>query len=149
MAPASKSKGASPQPQLVQKLKERRPLQEKRKMSSSRGGGVAKQQEDSEVVAAFSGDVLQSNMKLIYYCRTFLSILAGVVAGILGLKGSLGFVCYVAAMAAGSLALWLKVKGEVGNYFDTWQRVAFDGIGQGAMSFVLFWALAYDIVHIF
>ncbi|XP_021730386.1 ER membrane protein complex subunit 6-like isoform X2 [Chenopodium quinoa] len=67
---------------------------------------------------------VQSNMKVIYYSRTFMSIVGGIIAGILGFTGLTGFIFYFLVMAVTSVGLTAK-------------------------SFVLFWTFAYDIVHIF
>lgn len=100
-------------------------------------------------MAALSPENLQHNNRIAYYCKTFLSIVAGVVAGVMGLTGIPGFLCYIIIMGAASFGIFLKTGGNLDAYFDSWERVAVDGISQGAMSFVLFWTLAYDIVHIF
>ncbi|XP_077222771.1 uncharacterized protein LOC143856442 [Tasmannia lanceolata] len=100
-------------------------------------------------IPTFSVDNLQSNMKVIYYSRTFLSIIGGVVAGIWGLTGLTGFVFYFLVMAITSLGLALKTKFSVHAYFDSWNRIVLDGFLSGLMSFVLSWTFAYDIVHIF
>ncbi|OIV95946.1 hypothetical protein TanjilG_27050 [Lupinus angustifolius] len=82
---------------------------------------------------------LQSNMKIIYYSRTFLSIIGGVVAGILGFTGLKGFVFYILLMAVTSIGLLAKAKFSIHTYFDSWNRVLLDGFLSGLMSFVLFW----------
>ncbi|KAI4335017.1 hypothetical protein L6164_013704 [Bauhinia variegata] len=97
----------------------------------------------------FNAENLQSNMKIIYYSRTFLSIIGGVVAGILGFTGLKGFVLYFLLMAVTSLGLIAKAKFSIHSYFDSWNQVVLDGFLGGLMSFVLFWTFAYDIVHIF
>ncbi|KAK7303656.1 hypothetical protein RJT34_14568 [Clitoria ternatea] len=97
----------------------------------------------------FNAENMQSNMKIIYYSRTFLSIIGGVVAGILGFTGLKGFVFYLLLMAVTSLGLAAKARFSIHTYFDSWNRVLLDGFLSGLMSFVLFWTFAYDIVHIF
>ncbi|XP_074572417.1 uncharacterized protein LOC141828924 isoform X2 [Curcuma longa] len=92
---------------------------------------------------------LQSNIKSVYYSRTFLSIIGGVVAGIWGFTGLAGFIFYFSVMAAAYLGLAAKGKFSVNKYFDSWNRILLDGAFGGLMSFVLSWAFAYDIVHIF
>ncbi|KAF1882041.1 hypothetical protein Lal_00038684 [Lupinus albus] len=82
---------------------------------------------------------MQSNMKIIYYSRTFLSIIGGVVAGILGFTGLKGFVFYFLLMAVTSIGLVAKAKFSIHTYFDSWNRVLLDGFLSGLMSFVLFW----------
>ncbi|KAJ6822933.1 ER membrane protein complex subunit 6 isoform X2 [Iris pallida] len=100
-------------------------------------------------IPIFNAENLQSNMKSIYYSRTFLSIIGGVVAGIWGFTGLTGFVFYFFIMAVASLGLAAKAKFSVHKYFDSWNRIIIDGFFSGLMSFVLFWTFAYDIVHIF
>ncbi|PIN18094.1 hypothetical protein CDL12_09240 [Handroanthus impetiginosus] len=51
------------------------------------------------------------------------------------------------AITTGGLAA--KTGFSVHSYFDSWNRIVFDGILGGLLSFVLFWTFAYDIVHIF
>ncbi|KAL2341635.1 hypothetical protein Fmac_009575 [Flemingia macrophylla] len=97
----------------------------------------------------FNAENMQNNMKIIYYSRTFLSIIGGVVAGILGFTGLKGFVFYLLLMGLTSLGLVAKAGFSTHTYFDSWNRVLLDGFLGGLMSFVLFWTFAYDIVHIF
>ncbi|KAI3962599.1 hypothetical protein MKW98_008466, partial [Papaver atlanticum] len=108
-----------------------------------------KKSSDELDVPTFSAENLQSNMKVIYYSRTFLSIVAGVIAGVLGFTSLTGFVFYFLIMAVTSVGLAAKAKFNVHAYFDSWNRVTLDGFLSGLMSFVLFWTFAYDIVHIF
>ncbi|KAJ3670643.1 hypothetical protein LUZ60_008069 [Juncus effusus] len=96
-----------------------------------------------------NGENLQSNMRSINYSRTFLSIVGGVIAGIWGFTGLTGFVFYFAVMLMASLGLVAKAEFSISTYFDSWNRVLLDGVLGGLMSFVLFWAFAYDLVHIF
>ncbi|XP_074564837.1 uncharacterized protein LOC141821324 [Curcuma longa] len=107
----------------------------------------AKESEDD--LPILNAENLQSNIKSVYYSRTFLSIIGGVVAGIWGFTGLTGFVFYFLVMAAASLGLAAKAKFSVNKYFDSWNRILIDGVFGGLMSFVLSWAFAYDIVHIF
>ncbi|XP_039025312.1 ER membrane protein complex subunit 6-like [Hibiscus syriacus] len=100
-------------------------------------------------VPVFSAENLQNNMKVIYYSRTFMSIIGGVIAGILGFTGFVGFVFYFLVMAITSVGLIAKAKFLVHSYVDSWNRIILDGFMGGLMSFVLFWTFAYDIVHIF
>ncbi|XP_057959316.1 uncharacterized protein LOC131151849 isoform X1 [Malania oleifera] len=97
----------------------------------------------------FNAENFQNNMKIIYYSRTFLSIIGGVMAGILGFTGLTGFVFYFLIMAITSVGLTAKARFSIDSYFDCWNRIILDGFLSGLMSFVLFWTFAYDIVHIF
>ncbi|XP_062108841.1 uncharacterized protein LOC133819574 [Humulus lupulus] len=97
----------------------------------------------------FNAENLQSNMKTIFYSRTFMAIIAGVVAGILGLTSWKGFVLYFLVMAITSVGLIAKAGFSIHSYFDSWNQIVLDGFFGGLLSFVLFWTFAYDIVHIF
>ncbi|QCD77453.1 Rab5-interacting protein family [Vigna unguiculata] len=81
----------------------------------------------------FNAENMQSNMKTIYYSRTFLSIIGGVVAGILGFTGLKGFVFYLLLMAFTSLGLIAKASFSTHTYFDSWNRVLLDGFLGGLM----------------
>ncbi|CAN6548442.1 unnamed protein product [Malus baccata var. baccata] len=87
------------------------------------GASEKKSSEAAFDVPTLNAENLQSNMKIIYYSRTFMSIIGGVIAGILGFTGLTGFIC--------------------------WNQIILDGFLGGLLSFVLFWTFAYDIVHIF
>ncbi|XP_059069867.1 uncharacterized protein LOC131038119 isoform X4 [Cryptomeria japonica] len=117
--------------------------------SGSTNAPEKKSSKHENELPAFSPENLQNNMRVIYYSRTFLSIMAGVVAGILGLTGWKGFIFYFMIMILTSLGVVVKIKFDIHEYFDSWNRVILDGISGGLMSFVLFWTFAYDIVHIF
>ena len=67
------------------------------------------------------------------YSRTFLSIIGGVIAGILGFTGLTGFIFYLVVMAITSVALAAKAKFSVHTYFDSWNRVLLDGFFGGLM----------------
>ncbi|KAF5178953.1 Er membrane protein complex subunit 6-like [Thalictrum thalictroides] len=118
-------------------------------MTSNAGSEIEKKSGDDNLLPTMNAENLQANMRTIYYSRTFLSIIAGVIAGILGLTNLTGFVFYFFVMAITSLGLLAKAKFSIHAHFDSWNRVVLDGFLSGLMSFVLFWTFAYDLVHIF
>lgn len=65
--------------------------------------------------------------------RTFLSIIGGVVAGIMGLTGLTGFIFYFLMMAISSLGLAAKAGFSIHSYFDHWNRIAFEGFFGGLL----------------
>ncbi|XP_004295052.1 PREDICTED: ER membrane protein complex subunit 6 [Fragaria vesca subsp. vesca] len=105
--------------------------------------------EASNDVPTRNAESLQSNMKIVYYSRTFMSIISGVIAGILGFTGLSGFILYFLIMAITSVGLIAKAGFQVHSYFDSWNQIILDGFLGGLLSFVLFWTFSYDIVHIF
>lgn len=112
-------------------------------------GASEKKSSDINDLPTFKVENMQSNMKVIYYSRTFMSIIGGVIAGVLGFTGLMGFVFYFLVMAITSLGLTAKAGFSIHSFFDSWNRIILDGFLGGLMSFVLFWTFAYDMVHIF
>ncbi|KAL6990124.1 hypothetical protein U1Q18_052599 [Sarracenia purpurea var. burkii] len=113
------------------------------------GSSEKKSSESVSDFPTFNAENMQNNMKAVYYSRTFMSIIGGVIAGILGFTGLTGFIFYFLVMAITSVGLISKAGFSIHSYFDSWNQIIFDGILGGLMSFVLFWTFAYDIVHIF
>ncbi|KAK7827851.1 er membrane protein complex subunit 6, partial [Quercus suber] len=109
----------------------------------SEGGGVAGHKDSIEAekksskamdsIPTFNAEHLQSNMKTIYYSRTFLSIIGGVIAGIMGFTSLTGFIFYFLIMAITSVGLLAKAGFTVHSYFDSWNRVLLDGFLGGLM----------------
>ncbi|KAF5953388.1 hypothetical protein HYC85_006244 [Camellia sinensis] len=60
-------------------------------------------------VPTFNAENMQNNMKAVYYSRTFMCIIGGVVAGILGFTGLTGFIFYFLVMAITSVGLVAKI----------------------------------------
>lgn len=107
--------------------------------------------EKSSKDVVMSAENLQKNLKVTQNSRTFLSIIAGVLAGIMGFTSLTGFVFYFVVMLITSVGLIAKAGFFSSDlwYFDSWNRLLFDRFLGGLMSFVLFWTFAYDLVHIF
>ncbi|KAK6784128.1 hypothetical protein RDI58_017582 [Solanum bulbocastanum] len=78
-------------------------------------------------------------LSILLFSRTFMAIIGGVIAGILGLNSLTGFIFYFLVMAMTSVALTAKAKFSIHSYFDSWNRILLDGCFGGLMSFVLFW----------
>ncbi|KAL3505602.1 hypothetical protein ACH5RR_030984 [Cinchona calisaya] len=117
--------------------------------SDGSNGSKEKSNDFANELPSYNAENMQSNMKVIYYSRTFMSIIGGVIAGILGFTGLMGFVFYFLVMAITSAGIAAKAGFSVHLYFDSWNLIILDGFLGGLMSFVLFWTFAYDIVHIF
>mmetsp|Transcript_4981 Transcript_4981/g.8641 ORF Transcript_4981/g.8641 Transcript_4981/m.8641 type:complete len:121 (+) Transcript_4981:231-593(+) len=96
-----------------------------------------------------STDNVQKNMRAVMFYRTFVSIVGGIVAGILGLTNLAGFASYFVMMGMVSLGLASRTNFNPTAYYPTTRMITVEGINSGLMSFVLFWTLFYDIVHIY
>ncbi|KAK9270596.1 hypothetical protein L1049_026178 [Liquidambar formosana] len=97
------------------------------------GASVKKSSEAANDIPTFNAEKLQRNMKVVYYSRTFLSIIGGVIAGILGLTGLSGFILYFLIMAVTSVGLTAKAGFSIHSYFDGWNRVLHDGFLGGLL----------------
>uniref|UniRef100_A0A7S0HSP5 ER membrane protein complex subunit 6 n=1 Tax=Phaeocystis antarctica TaxID=33657 RepID=A0A7S0HSP5_9EUKA len=104
---------------------------------------------DVDLSEIFSMDKIAYNARNINYCRVFVAILAGAASGIMGLEGIAGFVAFFASSMVLSLGMYLKMNSNPKPYFKTGSDVWTEGIGQALMSYVMFWTLFFDIVHIY
>ncbi|KAL1548229.1 ER membrane protein complex subunit 6-like isoform X2 [Salvia divinorum] len=112
--------------------------------------GQKKKSSDAlDEIPTFNVENMQNNTRIINYSRTFMSIIGGVIAGILGYTALTGFIFYFVIMAITTVGLAAKTGFAVHSFFDSWNQIVFDGILGGLLSFVLFWTFAYDMVHIF
>ncbi|CAI9118932.1 OLC1v1020563C2 [Oldenlandia corymbosa var. corymbosa] len=104
-------------------------------MAVSNGSSVSKEKSSdlSDELPTINAENMQSNMKVIYYCRTFMSIIGGVIAGILGFTGLMGFIFYFVVMALTSIGIAAKAGFSVHSYFDSWNRIVLDGFLGGLM----------------
>ncbi|KAI8011839.1 hypothetical protein LOK49_LG06G03433 [Camellia lanceoleosa] len=128
------------------------PELQKEEAMAGHDDSVSSEKKSSEAVndiPTFNAENMQNNMKAVYYSRTFMSIMGGVIAGILGFTGLNGFIFYFLVMAITSVGLIAKAGFSIHSYFDSWNQIILDGFLVALMSFVLFWTFAYDIVHIF
>ncbi|KAF3658550.1 putative ER membrane protein complex subunit 6-like isoform 4 [Capsicum annuum] len=106
-------------------------------------GSTDKSSSGMDDLPTFNAENMQNNMKVILYSRTFMAIIGGVIAGILGLTSLAGFIFYFLVMAITSAALMTNAKFSIHSYFDSWNRIVLDGFFGGLMSFVFFWTYPY------
>ncbi|CAK9187615.1 unnamed protein product [Ilex paraguariensis] len=81
----------------------------------------------------FNAENMQNNMRVIYYSRTFMSIVGGFIAGIFGFTGLMGFIFYFLVMAITSVGLTAKAGFSIHSFFDSWNRILLDGFLGGLM----------------
>mmetsp|Transcript_27755 Transcript_27755/g.55492 ORF Transcript_27755/g.55492 Transcript_27755/m.55492 type:complete len:110 (+) Transcript_27755:83-412(+) len=97
-----------------------------------------------------SVEQLMKNNQYIDKFQTVLYISGGIISGILGLTGWKGLVLYIALALTISVALLLRMNFSLSKYTDAdLVGLASNGLRNYAMSFVLFWTLAYALVHIY
>jgi len=117
--------------------------------SHNADGSCATGHEEEKMI---NPEALQANMMGINFVRSLMAIVSGIVAGIVGLTGTKGFLLYIALHLLTSLALMAKMKFNVSEYMmpglsPLWFAV--DGLTGQGLSFVMFWTLSFAMVHIF
>ncbi|KAI8588204.1 Rab5-interacting protein-domain-containing protein [Geranomyces variabilis] len=93
---------------------------------------------------------LRTNMSTLQYARSSLAFVSGAAAGILGLHGWLhGFLFYLACSATLSVLLWLRAGCQPSKFFPTADALWLNEVSGNAFSYLLFWTLAYGLVHVY
>lgn len=82
--------------------------------------------------------------------RVASAIIAGCVAGIMGMEGLSGFLLFLVSCLVTSAMLCARM-GSLGmlDYFAKPHAIWTAGLTDGLMSYILFWTLFFDLVHIF
>lgn len=98
----------------------------------------------------FDMNAANLNLKKMDTVRSFMGIVSGCVAGVLGLTGLSGLVCFLILHLIVSIAILTKMKFNL----HTYSRQSMIGfltadIQKCAMSFMLFWTLFYGLVYLF
>uniref|UniRef100_K3X3M8 ER membrane protein complex subunit 6 n=1 Tax=Globisporangium ultimum (strain ATCC 200006 / CBS 805.95 / DAOM BR144) TaxID=431595 RepID=K3X3M8_GLOUD len=102
-------------------------------------------------VEFFSMENMQKNEKATDFIYTSMCVIAGCMAGIIGLTGLAGFAFLACAYVVTAVATWVfKLRMDVKVYFNTnTLSFIFSGVFSQALSFILFWTLSYGLVHIY
>eukprot|EP00403_Amphidinium_massartii_P039391 CAMPEP_0178442968 /NCGR_PEP_ID=MMETSP0689_2-20121128/38533_1 /TAXON_ID=160604 /ORGANISM="Amphidinium massartii, Strain CS-259" /LENGTH=132 /DNA_ID=CAMNT_0020066721 /DNA_START=27 /DNA_END=425 /DNA_ORIENTATION=+ len=109
-------------------------------------GKVQQKEEDGEFLNV---PALQHNLRTLGHARVIAGIVAGCVAGLLKFEGLAGLFVFVFITALHSCMLFVKMGFQVARHFPHMHDVFTNQFSHGLMSFILFWTLSYDIVHIF
>ncbi|KAL0485356.1 ER membrane protein complex subunit 6 [Acrasis kona] len=98
----------------------------------------------------YAQDKIAHNENIIYKCRAFGAVVFGILAGVFGLTSLWGLLVYVISSIVISIFLFATLpKLSIDGLFTSWMSILTGGFVQGAMTYVLVWTLAYDIVYIF
>lgn len=99
---------------------------------------------------AFYIDALQYNMKQLELFSIVIYLVAGTMAGILGLTGLNGLILFLAVSATSYLALLLKMKMSTLSYTtSSIFGLVFGAASSQALTFILFWTFAFALVHLY
>mmetsp|Transcript_40906 Transcript_40906/g.108115 ORF Transcript_40906/g.108115 Transcript_40906/m.108115 type:complete len:142 (+) Transcript_40906:2-427(+) len=117
--------------------------------AQSRASAMEPPEANVDFSEVFAMDRIGYNGRSLNFCRVFVAIISGMASGILGLTGLVGFIAFFATTLLLSVGLYLSVGCDPHPYFKKPNDIWFEGISQAAMSYILFWTLFYDIVHIY
>lgn len=97
----------------------------------------------------YSDFAVRFNENSLEQCRTSVSVLAGCVAGVIGLTSYKGFVFYGLSMILLSLIIFVFIRHEHRKFFTSLNHVFTNGFLNGLLTYVLFWTFLYGIVHLY
>ena len=75
--------------------------------------------------------------------------MTGIAAGILGLTGLSGLAWFLVAEALFVVLILASLQFQFQPFFVSLPSLALGSLFQGGMSFILFWALSFNMVHIY
>jgi hypothetical protein len=111
---------------------------------------VASKKDDGKIEKElFSPESMKQNAVAITNGRIIIAIAGGLLSGILGLSGLKGGLFYFLYMALFTLCLVLKLGWTYQPYFASWNQICVDGMLGNVTTYILFWTLAFNSVHVF
>mmetsp|Transcript_39416 Transcript_39416/g.91408 ORF Transcript_39416/g.91408 Transcript_39416/m.91408 type:complete len:131 (-) Transcript_39416:93-485(-) len=112
----------------------------------SKKGKVQQKEDDGEFLIL---PALQHNARTLAHARIFSGVMAGCVAGVLKCEGLAGVFVFILVTLIHSVMMFAKMGFNVQRHFLHAKDVFVSQFSHGLLSFILFWTLAYDMVHIF
>ena len=98
----------------------------------------------------FDRDAMAHNLNAVDGCRSYLTLFGAVGAGVVGATGLRGLLFFVGTYVLGSAALLTRMRCNPTDYTsESLTKFVITGAPGYALSFVLFWTLAYALVHIY
>ena len=105
---------------------------------------------NEEEAKSISIENMRKNHSQIDVTRTFLSIVGGIIAGILGCTGLKGLACFIAVYLSIASALASKMGRNTKLYTNmNFLYFCLSDLQKNSLSFVLFWTLTYALVYIY
>ncbi|KAJ9518485.1 hypothetical protein V8C86DRAFT_2521607 [Haematococcus lacustris] len=94
---------------------------------------------------------LRHNLGVLGFFRTFTAVIAGIVVGIIGVEGWIGFVPHFLAQLLCAPAMLGKGAASPVKYFHTWFTLLFFNVFSSTtlLTYILFWMVFYNLCHIF
>jgi len=69
--------------------------------------------------------------------------------GVFGVEGWKALIGYPLSQGALTLLLLAKTGGSLADYFGTWQTGALGLATSGLMTYVFFWVVCHNLVHLY
>merc|ERR1712232_677288 len=106
---------------------------------------------DSHDQEVFDMAAYRSNFRKMDKIRSFMGIVSGCVAGVLGVTGLGGLACFIILHIAVNLSiLAFKMNFDLHSYTkDSMVSFLIADLQKCAMSFMLFWTLFFALVYLF
>ena len=104
--------------------------------------------EELDFSEVFAMERIGYNTRHINFCRIFVAII-GMAAGIMGFTGLMGFAVFGITTMILSAMLYVYIGADAKPYFKAPNDLWTEGVSQAMMSYIMFWTLFYDIVHIY
>ena len=89
------------------------------------------------------------NTKSLNFSRTSLSVLSGVVSGILGLQSIYGFLFYLVTSGLLGMYYLLSETRSEGTHFLNKQQLVTAFVAENLFTYILVWTLIYGCVHVY
>lgn len=85
------------------------------------------------------------------FVRTLMAVVVGAACGVLGVTGAMGFAAYAAQHLVVSAVLLQVARWRPVDFFPNASLVGFacGSLGDDVIAFLLFWTMAYALVHIY
>lgn len=99
---------------------------------------------------AFYIDALQYNMKQLELFSIVIYLVAGTIAGILGLTGLNGLILFLIVSVTSYLPLLVKMNMSTLSYTtSSIIGLVFGAASSQALTYILFWTFAFALVHLY
>ncbi|KAK9896026.1 DUF786-domain-containing protein [Cystobasidium minutum MCA 4210] len=106
---------------------------------------------DVDPLTSLHPENMQHNARSLNYVRSSISIISGILAGVIGLTSYSGFVFYLlTSILAGLVVNVCNTALRPKQYFKNgYLETATQGLAGNLMAYLLFWTLFYGLVHVY
>ena len=108
--------------------------------------GKKKKKESPELISIMA---VQHNLNELHKIRVFSGIATGTTAGILDMKGLMGFALFAAVFLITSVLMCVKMKMSVTQYLRPWNKFVSTSLWDCCTSFVLFWTFFSNVLYLY